>query len=223
MELDPEEGTVAILHRSHPRPVGGGDGDEPVRGLGDLVLMGHPDLLLLGQIPEQDRVSGHREIGVAVLGAPRVGDGAPGQIGNQLVAVTDAEDGDAHLQDGGVHAIGALGVHRGRAAGEDEADRVVGSDLLRADVTGDDLGADMALTHPPGDQLCVLGSKVQNQHRRCWFCVVGMGLGLGFQNSELTTTTQTWFIPSRLSDFAAATSLRSGVRGRSSLPPSGTP
>ena len=169
VELDPEETTVAILHRCHPRPIGGGYGDEPVRGLGDLVLMGHPNLLLLGQIPEQDRVAGHDEIGVAVLGASRVGDRAPGQVGDQLVAVTDAEDGDSHLQDGGVHAIGALGIHRGRAAGEDEAHRVVSSDLLGADVTGNDLGSDMSLAHPPSDQLCVLGPKVENENRRFSF------------------------------------------------------
>ena len=58
-----------------------------------------------------------------------------------------------------------LGVHRGRAAREDQSARVPGPDLGRRETVADELRVDACLAHPTGDQLAVLAAEVEHEHR----------------------------------------------------------
>ena len=105
--------------------------------------------------------------GPAVLATHAATDGAAQLLCDQLHAVADAEDGDAELVDGGVERRGALDVHALRAAGQDDRRRLLGGHLGGGDAVRHDLGVDVELAHPPGDQLRVLRSEVDHQDRVC--------------------------------------------------------
>ena len=70
----------------------------------------------------------------------------------------------------------AVGVHRRRAAGEDQALGLALPDLLQRRTVGQQLAEHPALAHAAGNQLAVLATEVQHQH----LVVRGRGgLGLG--------------------------------------------
>ena len=81
---------------------------------------------------------------------------------DQLHAVADAQHRDAELEQLGLEPRRAVGVHRRRAAGEDQALRLAPPDLLRADVVGQQLGEHAALAHAARDQLRVLPAVVED-------------------------------------------------------------
>ena len=56
-------------------------------------------------------------------------------------------------------------VHARRAAGEDQRGGLAGEDLLDGRVAGHDLGVDLRLPHPAGDQLGVLRPVVDDEDR----------------------------------------------------------
>ena len=80
----------------------------------------------------------------------------------RLHAVTDAEHRDPELEQLRLEPRRALGVHRGRPAGQDQALRPPPADLLDADVVRQQLGEHPALAHPPRDQLRVLPAVVEH-------------------------------------------------------------
>ena len=59
----------------------------------------------------------------------------------------------------------ALDVDRLGAAAEDHAGGTAGRDLGRGDRVRDDLGVDVRLAHPPGDELRVLRAEVDDEDR----------------------------------------------------------
>ncbi len=82
---------------------------------------------------------------------------------NQLGAVTDAENRDAELVDGGVEPRCTFDMHALRSPGEHDGARGPIGDLRRGDVVGHDLGVHPQLTYTAGDQLGVLGPEVDDQ------------------------------------------------------------
>ena len=64
----------------------------------------------------------------------------------------------------GSHLRRAVGVHAGRAAGEDEPLRRELADALGRDVVPHDLAVDVLLAHPAGDELGVLRAEVEHEH-----------------------------------------------------------
>ena len=80
----------------------------------------------------------------------------------QLHAVADAEHRDAELEQLAIQARRAVGVDRGRAAGEDQALGLAPADLLRADVMGQQLAEDAQLAHAARDELRVLPAVVEH-------------------------------------------------------------
>ena len=92
-------------------------------------------------------------------------DTAAERLGHELLPVADAEHGDIELEQVRVDRRRSRLVHGRGAAGEDQPCRAPGFDLGRREVERDDLGEDVTLTDSPGDQLCVLGSVVEDQDR----------------------------------------------------------
>ncbi len=84
---------------------------------------------------------------------------------HRLHAVTDAEHGDAELEDLGIDHRGAGLVDRRGAAREDDAERVAPPQLVDRGVVREDLREDAQLADPPGDQLRVLGTEVEDDQR----------------------------------------------------------
>ena len=138
---------------------------EAVRRPGDGVEVAHPDDLLVGEVVvEQQRPRrGPAQVGPAVLAPSGLGHLAAEVAGQQLSAVADAQDRHARVVDAGIDRRRALGVHRRRTPREDDALGVPLADLVGGDVVGHDLGVDVGLAHPAGDELGVLGAEVDDQ------------------------------------------------------------
>ena len=119
-----------------------------------------------GQVVEQlGRAVGDLQLGAAVLAAHASPDFAAELLGDQLGAVADAEDRDAEVVDRRVERRRAVDVHALRTTGQDERGRWIGGDLGRGDAVRHDLAVHVELADPPGDQLRVLRSEVDDQHR----------------------------------------------------------
>src|SRR5438874_2268572 len=72
-------------------------------------------------------------------------------------------DDIVQVGDGRVDAWRARRVDGGRSAAEDDADGPPGPDLLGRDRVRHDLRIHVRVTHPPGDELGVLGTEVDDQ------------------------------------------------------------
>ena len=131
--------------------------------LGHAVAVAHPHLEPRREIAEQTRAGDDLDIGAAVLGGAGRRDPSSGDVGQKLVAVTDAEDGNPGVDDLGIHPVGVRGVDRGRTAREDDPGRSPGLDLGGRDRPGNDLRVDVSFPDPPSDQLGVLGPEVDDQ------------------------------------------------------------
>ena len=95
VELHSVEAARRVLERGH-RGRGGGRGDgESLRRLDDRVAVGHPDLLIGGQLREEHPGTFDRESGGPVFSDAGRFDPAAERIGHHLVSVADAEHRDA--------------------------------------------------------------------------------------------------------------------------------
>src|SRR5690606_9103730 len=196
MELDAVETPLPILHGSYRGSRAGGDAHEPGRGLRDLVAVAHPHLLFSREVAHEDRLGGDLEGSLAVLRTASVLDLASGEVGEQLVAVADAEDRYPEIQDLRVETVGVLGVDGGGTTRQDQAHRASLPDLLGRDVATDDLGVDVGFPDPAGDQLGVLGPEVDDEN----------GVGLGDRHPIPTRWLRCNALPSVCSEGAIITS-----------------
>ena len=134
--------------------------------LADPVGMAHPHHTFRRD-PLHQLGLGHIqvEIDLSVLGGLRSDNRAAAHPGGELGTVADTQNGDPQFQHlgvivGGGHIVDAVG-----AAGKDDAAVARRQDFLRGDaVIGFDLGVNVQVPHPPGDQLVVLSAKVQNKN-----------------------------------------------------------
>ena len=162
----------------------------PGRRGDDRVAVAHPHDLLGREVVEERRVALELDLGLAVLRDVVRLDGAAQLAREELHAVTDPERRDPELEDRRVRERRALGVDRGRAAREHERDRVPREDLVGPDAMGDELGEDARLADAPGDQLAVLPTEVEHEHR----AVLRPGLG-GREGDDLSLGGN-WALPS---------------------------
>ena len=135
---------------------------KPGGRLEDRVAVRHPARLLGGQPGQQLARLADRELRAPELADLGALDAPAERQRDELHAVTDAQHRDAELEQLRVEPRRAVGVHRRRAAAEDQALRPAPRDLLGADVVGQQLAEDAALAHAPGDQLRVLAAVVED-------------------------------------------------------------
>ena len=138
---------------------------EAVGGLGHLVAVAHPHVLL-GRLAGEQHAAVARERGIRrpVLAQAGVGDLAAERLRHHLEAVADAERRHAEVEDAGVERRGARLVDRRRSAGEDDADRVLRGDVVGRRGVRDDLAVDARLAHAARDELGVLRAEVDDEH-----------------------------------------------------------
>jgi len=153
-----------ILERRHRRPGRAGGHGEPRRGHGDRVAVAHPHRLVGRQVPQQ-LTAGDLQRGRPVLPLPGAGHLAAQRLGHRLEAVADAEHGHPGREQRGVHLRGAGLVDARRSPGEDHRRRVAREQLPDRHRVGHDLGVDPRLPHPTRDQLRVLRTEIDDEHR----------------------------------------------------------
>ena len=138
MELDPVELPFVVLHRRHHSSRGGGNGAETGWNRHHLVAVAHPHRQLGGQVGEQLGLGTDVDRSPSELGHIGARHLPSGHVGQELMPVTDAQDGEAQFQNLGVDPIALGGVHRGRTAGKNQCRCTPGGDLLRSDRPRDD-------------------------------------------------------------------------------------
>ena len=164
VELDAVEPAARVLERGNRCRCGRPGDDRSLRRRDDGVAMAHPDDLLLGQAGEEGAATAV-ELRLAELGGAGARDLAAQLQREQLGAVADAERRDPELEEGLVDPRGALGVDRGRAAGEDQRGRVPRPHLVDAERVRHELRVDTCVADAAGDQLRVLAAEVEHEHR----------------------------------------------------------
>ena len=181
MELHAVELLVGALHRCVKAALSGADDLEAGRQALHLDAVAHPVDGLLRHIVKQRRFL-VGQLHLAVFAGLCLAALAAQQVHHQLLAIADAQHGDAHLEQCLVHHGGVGLEHGGGAAGEDQRVRREGADVLHAQAIGLDLAVYAALADAPRHQQVILPAEVQNQdlfhvsyppgngsrrHRRC--------------------------------------------------------
>ncbi len=166
MELHPGHAPAVVLEGGDGGACGAGGHLEPLGGSGHRVAVAHPDELLGGQPVEEGGVGRrNRERRASELGQPGLLHRSAKGEGHGLEPVADAEGGHVGLEERRVHVRSAVGIDRGRAAGEDDGHRSLGQHLDHGHRVGDDLAEHPGLAHAASDELGVLRPEVDDQHR----------------------------------------------------------
>ena len=127
--------------------------------------MTHPDFAALtsGETLEQRIVRDVIEHRRAELACIACLDPTAEPCGKQLQAVADAEQGHAEFEDPVIEVRRAGFVHTRGPAGQDDAGRRKGADVVERHPVGVDLAVDLMLAHPSRDQLRHLRSVIEDQ------------------------------------------------------------
>ncbi len=155
VELHAVQPPCAILERGDRRRGRRRGDDRAHRRRGHRVAVAHPDGLLRRKVVEELGLA-RLELGLPELGDPGTVDGTAEVARHQLHAVADAERRNAEQEDRGIYLRGAVRVHGGRPAGEDERCRIARCDLTRGEPVADQLRVDARLAHATCDELAVL-------------------------------------------------------------------
>ena len=123
MELRGIEPARRALHRSHRARLGMRRDGEALRNTAHGVAVAHPHGLLARRRGQKLARALADELGGAVLALVGMGDLAAEDDGHDLVAVAEAEHGQAEVEDGGVDLRRVLGIHARRPAREDDRRR----------------------------------------------------------------------------------------------------
>ena len=154
------------------RVFGEGEAGEPVRQSLHPVAVAHPDLERRGQLVKQGGAAAGQspasggaflvQGGVAelLLGAP--GDGAAQLVHQGLHAVADAQHRQLPLKHPVRDERRAVLVHAGRSPGQDDALGVDAFHLFPRIGGVGNLGVDLQLPDPAGDEVAVLGAEVDD-------------------------------------------------------------
>ena len=81
---------------------------------------------------------------------------------HELHAIADPQHGHAEIENGSIRVGRGFRIHARGAAAEDDALRIERRDFLRRKIEADDLRIDLALADAPGDDLCVLGTEIED-------------------------------------------------------------
>jgi len=137
---------------------------EPRRKLEDPVPVAHPDPHAFGlDVPEELRGVLDLDQGMTVF--PPIGPfHGPSQLpGHELHSVADTQDGDAQAKEAGIGKRGVQIVNPGGSSRKENPLGPKGADLFQRQVEGMNLAIDVTLPHPPGNELGVLGTEVEDE------------------------------------------------------------
>ena len=129
--------------------------------------MAHPRVLIGGGAFEQPLRLVDEGLGLAVLAKSGLVDIRAQGIGHGLEAVADAQHGNSGLEQFLIHARCARFKHRSRTTGKDDGLRILGQHLVDRHGMRHKLRINIGFTHATCDQLGVLGSEINNEHRTC--------------------------------------------------------
>ena len=116
--------------------------------------MAHPDLLTAFDAPQDGVRAGYVELGESVLAAHPLLDHAAQQVGDELLAIADAQNGDAGQKQRWIDGGAAGVVNTGRAARDD--DTFTACERRGRGFAGSHFGIHAELAHLAGNEVTVL-------------------------------------------------------------------
>jgi len=167
MELHSVEAAGDILDGADRGVFGARHHLETGRNLGNMVAVTHPyrALALDEKLFEQrSRPTHGMQLGMAVFALAGGHHLATEMAGQQLHAVADAEHRHPEVEQGLGHRGSALVIDRLGPAGKDDAARCEGPDRLQLHIEGMQFAIDMGFAHPPGNELGILGTEIEDQY-----------------------------------------------------------
>ena len=168
MPLHAVQFACRILHGGHRCAFGVRKHFEAFRGLFHGDAMAHPCVLLGGGACEQAFCVIDYGIGLAVFAQSCLVDVTAELVGHHLEAVADAKHRNAGIEHLRVDGGGAGLEYGSRATGQDDGLRVLGEHLVGRHGMRYKLRIDIRFAYAAGDELCVLGSEINYEHRA--FC-----------------------------------------------------
>ena len=140
---------------------------KPLRQPRHAVAVAHPDRIFLALLPdalEQRRVLGDQHLGAAEFAVVAGLDLAAELMRHRLLAVADAEHGDACFEQLFRRERRVLVEHRGRPAGEDHGGGLHPREGFGGLLVGHDLGIDLLFAHPARNELRHLGAEIDDEN-----------------------------------------------------------
>ena len=156
-----------VLHGGNGRALGMRQHFKALRRGLDGHAMAHPRVLIGGGAVEQTFRLVDEGLGLAIFAKGGLVDIRAQGIGHGLEAVADAQYGNAGLEQFLVHTRRARLEHRSRTTGKDDGLRILGQHLVDRHGMRHKLRINIGFTHATCDQLGVLGSEINNEHRTC--------------------------------------------------------
>ena len=167
MELRGVELPLLVGDHGDRRVGRGADHTETLRQPGHPVAVAHPDRIALALLPdalEQRRVLGDQHLGAAELAVMAGLDLAAQLMRHRLLAVADAEHGNAGLEQFLRRQRRVLVEHGGRPAGEDHGGGLHPREGLGGLLIRHDLGIDLLFADPARNQLRHLGAEIDDEN-----------------------------------------------------------
>ena len=162
MELHAVKLLLGALDGSAAAAVGGGHHLEAGGQRLHLHAMAHPVHGGGGDILKQRALAVMGQLYLAVLTGLGPAALAAQQMDHQLLAVADAQHGNTHREQGGIHH-GSIGFeYRGGATGENESVGLEGPNILHRLPPGADLAVYTAFTDTASHQQIILATEVQH-------------------------------------------------------------
>ena len=156
-----------VLHGGDRCAFGVGEHFEAFRRGLDGHAMAHPRALLCGRAVEQTLRLVDGGFRFAVFAQGGLVDIRAQRVCHGLEAVADAEHRNARVEQLLVDARSARFEHGSGATGQDDGLRILGQHLIDRHGMRHELRINIGLTHATCDQLGVLGSEIDNEHRTC--------------------------------------------------------
>jgi hypothetical protein len=163
VELESEDRPLAVANGGEGAVLGGAEHAEARGELGHVIPVAHPDHGGGLDPFEQPVALGNGELGAAVLPLSRGLDAPAEVLDEQLLAVADAEDRDAQLEQVLVEGRRPGRTHAAGPAREDHRPGCGLPDPGRLDPRRHDLAVDGQLAHATRDELRVLRSVIDDQ------------------------------------------------------------
>jgi hypothetical protein len=164
MKLEAVDRKTSVLHGGERTGCRLRQWEEIIRDACHLIAVAHPNLRILRDIGQQGIVSDNATICATVL--PRRGAlHLPAHcFAGQLHSVADPQYGYSQAENLGI-ALWCPGlVDASRPSGKDYTLRLKLADPIGGNVVADYLTIDLLLADAPGDELRVLGPKIEHQH-----------------------------------------------------------
>ena len=139
--------------------------DGKARGdFGDVIGVAHPADALFGNPRKEFTLAAAHDLALAVFAGIGMGHLAAERIGDELTAVTNAENGNPEIEYFFIHAGRTRFVYAVGPARENDADGRIFFDLFNAHRAGFEVAVHFQIAHAARNELIVLPAEIQNQY-----------------------------------------------------------